>query len=48
MGIVKPRFKPLLLRTYQSLNNRSSLTENDVSFFSNIEKGYEGEVKFDN
>lgn len=47
MMIIKSRYKPLLLKFYQSLNNRTNLTQKDSSFFSSIEKGYHGELNFD-
>jgi hypothetical protein len=45
--IKKIRSKPAKLETFESLNARMKLLEEDKRYFLNIKKGYEGEVMFD-
>ncbi|MDR6999565.1 nuclease-related domain-containing protein [Neobacillus niacini] len=44
---IKPRFEPDKLKIYRYLNTRMSLTEKEIKYYHNLEKGYEGEVMFD-
>jgi DNA-directed RNA polymerase subunit M/transcription elongation factor TFIIS len=44
---LKPRYESLELKILRALNARMELTENEKFHYSNLEKGYEGEVKFD-
>lgn len=47
MMLVKRRSKPDELMSMGYLNTRMELTEKEKLLYSNLEKGYEGEVKFD-
>ncbi|MBP2242781.1 hypothetical protein J2Z40_003361 [Cytobacillus eiseniae] len=44
---LKERKEPVELLILRSLNNRMNLTANEQQQYSNIKKGYEGEVHFD-
>jgi hypothetical protein len=43
----KPRKESYEIRILRHLNNRMALTEKEKQYFSNLVKGYEGEVLFD-
>jgi len=45
--VIKYRTVPEELRILRSLHARTSLSEEDGSHYSNLEKGYAGELKFD-
>lgn len=45
--LYKPRTKSTELLILESLNNRSNLSDKDKQYYSNLKKGYEGEVMFD-
>ncbi|WP_078429710.1 nuclease-related domain-containing protein [Alkalihalobacterium alkalinitrilicum] len=45
--IIKPRNVPLELQILRLLNNRMSLSANSESHYTNLEKGFIGEQKFD-
>lgn len=47
MQLLKPRSVPLKLRVYRSLNARMELSPEEKKYYSNLEKGYQGEVMFD-
>lgn len=47
MMLVKRRSEPVELMSIRYLNTRMELTEKEKLQYSNLEKGYEGEVKFD-
>jgi hypothetical protein len=47
MDVVKPRTVPMELVILRRLNTRMELTQSDKQLYLSIEKGYEGEVKFD-
>lgn len=46
--IIKPRAESDELKTFRSLNIRGKLTEKEKNYYLNLEKGFEGEVRFDN
>ncbi|SFC46060.1 NERD domain-containing protein [Bacillus sp. UNCCL81] len=43
----KERYESNDLRIYQRLNDRSRLSDEDLAYFSYLEKGFKGEKKFD-
>ncbi|MFC4322337.1 nuclease-related domain-containing protein [Litchfieldia salsa] len=45
--IYKNRTESDVLKTFRALNNRSDLLEDDQKYYSNLEKGFRGEVQFD-
>lgn len=45
--IVKPRIKPVELQLRRALNGRMELSEKERNQYVNLEKGYIGELKFD-
>ncbi|MCM3586548.1 hypothetical protein M3182_12465 [Mesobacillus maritimus] len=45
--LLKDRCESLDLLIMQSVNTRMKLSEKEKFFYTNLEKGYEGEVKFD-
>ncbi len=45
--IVKPRNQSLELKILRSLNARIGLTPKEETYYSNLEKGYKGELRFD-
>ncbi len=45
--IVKPRNQSLELKILRSLNARIGLTTKEETYYSNLEKGYKGELRFD-
>lgn len=47
MIVVKARCESEELLMFRSLNLRMELTRNDAYYYSNLEKGYEGECQFD-
>lgn len=47
MEVVKPRTVSTELIILRRLNTRMELTQTDKQLYVSLEKGYEGEVKFD-
>ncbi|MGJ7909769.1 nuclease-related domain-containing protein [Neobacillus sp. LXY-1] len=45
--IIKPRHEPRDLKVYRSLDNRMILTKDEKNTYFTLEKGYQGEVMFD-
>lgn len=45
--LVKDRSEPLLIVIFRYLNARMTLTDKEVNYYSNIEKGFEGERRSD-
>lgn len=45
--IVKTRTEPRELRLFRALNSRMDLSTKDETYYSNLEKGYQGELQFD-
>lgn len=45
--IIKPRTESDELKTFRCLNYRYELTEKEKRYYENLEKGFEGELKFD-
>lgn len=45
--IIKPRSESEELLTFRSLNTRSKLSDEDMVYYLNLEKGYKGELMFD-
>ncbi|MCC3358525.1 nuclease-related domain-containing protein [Bacillus sp. REN16] len=45
--IYKPRTKSEELTIFEFLNKRTELSSKDKQYFTNLKKGYEGEVRFD-
>jgi predicted RNA-binding Zn-ribbon protein involved in translation (DUF1610 family) len=43
----KSRSEPLNLKRMKILNNRMDLTDNEKQYYSNLKKGFEGEMNFD-
>ncbi|WP_332634931.1 nuclease-related domain-containing protein [Halalkalibacter flavus] len=44
---MKPRYEPLELKIMRSLRVRMNLSAKDESYYVNLDKGYQGEQKFD-
>ena len=47
MTILKEREKSMMQRVLESLNRRTTLSDSDLQTFSQLEKGFEGEQRFD-
>lgn len=47
MKVLRHRKEPLELKRFKLLKPRMEICEEDLSHFTNLEKGYEGELKFD-
>ncbi|MED1468750.1 nuclease-related domain-containing protein [Bacillus salipaludis] len=44
---IKPRFEPDKLKIYRILNARMKLSDQEIKYYHNLEKRYEGEMMFD-